>query len=346
MKKAIISFFFICCVAVIAVIVIVSCNKSYNSQSGAQSLNQLFAALRTTPQSVTVVAGRDTVIKCAKGTVLHFYSNTFKDANGNILTGCAINLQIVEMYRAADMVCNRATTMTADGQLLQSGGQVNITATMNGQEVYPNTYGIAFKHSVPSSSPMSLFYGGSGSPDSVITWTQSSSGAPGTSSTGTTDSLAFWASSLPYYSFDSCTVFHWANCDWFHSDDSPRVAVSVILPDNTFNPKNTELYLMLPFISSEGSVQDTVVAVLADDSYSYSNATNTIFMGSDGAGNALTPVPAGLHYELIVITNKNGSYSYYEQSGIIPHSGLVVTAAMSAQSPGDIALKLQGMGMF
>ena len=327
--------------SVIVMIFTVSCKKPYNSGGTTQSRNQLFSSLRYVPQIFSVTAGRDTVILCNKGTLLHFYAKSFKDADGNILSGGTINLQVDEMYKCSDMVRNRATTTTGDGRLLQSGGQVNITATSNGQEVFPNVYGIAFKHSAPSISPMALFYGNINNPDSTVKWTQSNGTSSGTSVTGTADSLAFWASSMPYYSFDSCTVFHWANCDWFNSNDSPRVAVSVVLPDSSFNSGNTDFFLMLPFVGSVGSTLDTVIAVLADDENSYSAATNTMHLGSDGAGSALSPLPAGLHYELIVVTNKNGSYYYYEQSGVVPHTGLVVNAAMGAKTPGDIVARLE-----
>ena len=57
----------------------------------------------------------------------------------------------------------------------------------------------------------------------------------------------------------------------------------------------------------------------------YDQATNKINIVSEGKTLIVSPC---MSYELTVMTNKNGVY-YYETSGIIPHSGLSITAAMT-----------------
>ncbi len=341
MKKTFLSFSLL---GIVVFITVLSCSKNYSNNStvySPQSLNQLFAGLRSTPQSLSVQAGRDTIIFGANGTMLHFYTNSFKTASGTIITSGTINLQLVEMYKAGDMIRNRATTMVS-GQILQSAGQVTIDATMNGQEVFANVYGIGFKHGSSSNAPMAIYYGSTGNADSVATWAQSDTTKQGTKVNGTRDSSLFWASNFPYFSFDSSTVFHWVNCDWFYSNDSPKVSVNVILPDTSFHPRNTQIFLVLPFVSHVGAANDTLMKVLCSDrgGIAYTAATNTMELTSDGSS---IIVPAGLHYELVVITNKNGTYYYYSQAGVIPHNGLVATAAMSTDSPGDIIARLEGM---
>ena len=102
-------------VCLTAAIIVVACKKSSNNTTGPTlSLNQLFAGLRTSPQNLSVTAGRDTMVFGANGTMLHFYTNSFKDASGNIVTSGTVNLQLIEMYKPGDMIANRATTTAND----------------------------------------------------------------------------------------------------------------------------------------------------------------------------------------------------------------------------------------
>ncbi len=347
MKKTLLS---LSIAGIAAIIFIASCQKTYNPQgtivTGATpSLNQLFAGLRTTPQGLSVTAGRDTVVYGAKGTMLHFYTNSFKDANGSIITTGTINLQLTEMYKASDMICNRATTM-ANGEILQSGGQITIVASMNGQQVTANAYGIGYARANASSARMAMFYGNTANSDSTATWTQSDTTHFGAVANGTrADSVGGGVHGTNFFYFDTCSSFTGANCDWFYTNDSPKVAVSVILPDTSFNLKNTQLYIILPNINRWGNTADTFTAVLSESGYgsgTYTAATNTLQLISEGH---TAIVPAGLNYELVVITNKNGQYYYYQQTGIMPHNGLNVNVAigLAKDTQADIATRLQAL---
>jgi len=148
------------------------------------NLNKLFAPIRSTPQSFSVTAGASHKVTGSKGTVLSFYPNSFKDANGNIITSGTINIQLIEMYKPGQMIANRATT-TANGQLLKSGGQVYISATKAGAPVYANKYGIAYPQPAASSVPMQLFYGNTQNADSVVTWAMADTTKPGAVANGT-----------------------------------------------------------------------------------------------------------------------------------------------------------------
>ena len=341
MKKAALPIFLLC---VVIVFIVFSCRKSNNTTASKQSLNQLFSGLRYTPQDLSVKAGRDTIVYGTNGTMLHFYTTSFKDANGNIIVGGTVNLQLTEMYKAADMICNRTTTSTTDGQLLASGGEINITATMNGQAVYANKYGVGFKQKGAASTTMSLFYGPNSNSDSIITWTASDPTKLGSQANGTIiDTSLITHSNSDLYIFDSCNTFTSVNCDYFRQNDSVKTPVNIILPDTSFNENNTQAFVILPNISVSGS--DTFTAVLSNTfgalgDASYTPSTHTLAIISEGQTNI---VPAGLNYTLVVITNKKGSYYYYEQSGIIPHNGLTATAAMAPETQGDIVSRLQGL---
>lgn len=343
MKKAVLPIVLFC---ILAIITVWSCKKNYNPGTSGitPSLNQVFAALRYTPQNLSVTAGRDTVVYATNGTRLHFYTNSFKNESGSIITSGTVNLQIVEMYKPGDMICNHATTM-ANGEILASGGQVSISATMNGQIVHANAYGIGFPHGNPSSTTMSLFYGGTGNADSVVTWGQSDTTKPGNVAKGTIeDSVRL--SSHAIFNFDTCNNFTSVNCDCFWKYPSSKTSISVILPDTSFNARNTEIFVVLKNIRawSLSSSADTTTAVLSNvgpwGGTNYNSTTNTLSMQSEGQS---AIVPAGLPYTLVVITNKNGTYYFWQTSGTVPDNGIIVTAAMATDTQGDIVSRLQGL---
>jgi hypothetical protein len=275
--------------------------------------------------------------------MLHFYTNSFKNAGGCIITSGTINLQLVEMYKARDMICNRASTM-ASGQILASGGQIAISASMGGQAVYTNGYGIGFVHPNSSIASMALFYGGTGNTDSVTTWSQSDTTNPGSVARGARPDSTIAGHGADLFIFDSCTSFTYINCDWFWNNDSPKTSVNVVLPDTSFNPNNTQIFVVLHNIARGGST-DTTTAVLTSNRASggpanYVAATNTMNVMSEGQTNI---VPIGLNYELVVITNKNGQYYYWQTSGVIPHNGVVANAALAPETQSDVVARLSGL---
>jgi len=67
------------------------------------------------------------------------------------------------------MIANRAST-TSNGKILTSCGQVFLTASINGQEVFANKFGIAFKQASLKTLPMFLWYGNTDNSDSIVNW--------------------------------------------------------------------------------------------------------------------------------------------------------------------------------
>ena len=324
---------------VIILIVVAACKKTNNSASTVVTttpLNQLFAGLRSIPQNLSVTAGRDTIVFGASGTMLHFYANSFKDAGGNIITGGTVNLQLVEMYKPGDFISNRATTM-AGGQLLRSAGQINLSATKNGQTVYANKYGVGFKQASQSSQPMALYYGNANNGDSVINWV--------VADTFRKENIVQAADtndiySRPYgrpwvgYVFDSASSLLYTNCDALYYNGSPLTSVNVVLPDNTFTPANTQVYLVLPDINCAMS---TVEPVLGEANFNA--GTRTITITSEGATNI---VPTGMNYKLVVIANKSGTYYYYQTSGTVT-SGLTKNSVMQSETQSYILAQFAGL---
>ena len=328
MKKALLS---LTLIGIIALITVLSCKKTKSNSGATQSFNQLFSGLRTTPQSFSVTAGRDTIVYGTGGTMLHFYTNSFKDAGGNIITTGTVYLQLTEMYKIGDMIANRTATV-ANGTAIQSAGQVKIFATMNGVEVYANKYGIGFAQSGSSSQKMELFYGNSNNTDSVSTWTVCDTTLNGTTANGTvTDSSGNYFYSggnyIPppkpwYYVIDSCSAFDFVNCDYWWGYRGTLQNLTLSIPGNTFNSQNTQAFLAIP----------------SDKINLEMEGGNTLNYTINSGG-----VPGGLNYVLVVIANVNGQYYYYQQSGVTSDSAMTFTAAMAPDTQSDILARMAGL---
>jgi hypothetical protein len=274
-----------------------SCKKddiNLNNGNNEYTLKQLFTYLKSTPQTFMVTAGTAQTITGAKGTLLIFNPQSFKDASGNIISSGMISIELTEMYTPGAMIANRVNTSTANNYRLTSGGCVNIKATMGGAEVFANDYDIAFKQPAPKEQPMALFRGYSviDSTGTTIQWSDDSTNTVDrTTKLDTTQNF--------YYLFDSCTTFNWINCDYFYSAPSPKTDITVVLPDNTYDLSNTQVYVIFPGINSVTCM------------YSF-DATAHAF--KFGYSNYFIPVGSQVH--VIVIGAKGGSYYMAQQQNI------------------------------
>ncbi len=295
--------------------------------------------MRTTPLTITVNAGIDTIVYAANGTKLHFYTYSFKDKNNIILTSGSIYVQIVEMYKPSDMICNRATTVTATGDPLTSGGQVTIKATFAstsraGEEVFANKYGIGFLQSAPSSQQMELYSGNNNTTDSIVTWTVADTTKTGTVAIGTTTDTtrliigSGTTTTVNYrYIFDSCTNFENVNCDHFFGRGAKLITLNVIFPDNTNTNSNTSIYLCFPTDKCVMSIFYNLNATTMQASYQFYAPANSI------------------NYELVAFTNNTGKFYYYQTSGSLSATDSVVTinAAMATDTEYDIIHRMSSL---
>lgn len=277
-------------------------------------LGQLFSSLRVVPQTLMVQAGQYTKVHGANGTLLSFYPGSFKDAAGNVINSGTVQIELVELYRPGYMIRQRAGT-TVDGQLLQSGGQVKITAAMNSQPVYASKYGIGFKQTAASVQPMSLYYGNTANADSIVNWTQASP-ATGNNVQQTaviTDSVNGFGD---YYMFDTCTSFQWVNCDRIAIENPQAQLTNVLLNtgDTSLNCNNTSIYIVFPAYN----------CVSYFDQY---DNTNRVFRLSQHFY-----LPVGVSMTIVAMSNKNGSYYYASQSNVTVTANMSLNLAMEPQS--------------
>ena len=327
-----------------------SCSKGKYNDTGTDiavtvkpSPNKLFAGLRYTPQTLHVTAGRDTIVFGASGTMFHFYTYSFKTATGAPITSGTVAVQLVEMLKPGDMIANRAGTM-AGSQLLQSGGQVSVIASMNGQTVFASKYGIGFAQGGYSGQQMQLFAGNTNNGDSITNWAVAAADSANGTVANAADSQsvvsnAYGRAWVGYVfdssSSDSSSSLQYTNCDAFYSATTPMVSVGVVMPDTSFNPNTTEVFLVLPTINC---VMSTIEPELG--SAGYRAATNTINIVSEG-NTAI--VPSGMTYQLVVVAIKNGQYYYYTHSGTVPASGVLATATMPPQTQSYVSAQLAAL---
>ena len=302
-----------------AAIAFTACRKNYNSAgaTASNSIYPLYAGLVDVPQNFSVQAGRDTVIYAAQGTMLHFYPYSFKTAQGSTVTSGQVNMQITEMYTPGSMIGNRTSTVTGDGSILSSAGEVKITAFMNGNELFANKYGIGFKQAAPSSTPMQLFYGSTGGADSVASWTQGDTTTVGMRASSTDSASTFLG-----YIFDSCSNFRFVNCDCFAGVSGSKTDVTVVLPDTSFNSLNTQVFIIFPTYDHNSAVQLR----------SYNADTRSFSLGA-------AQINVNYTYYVAVLGYKYGVFYYYQTSGTVT-SGMSVSATPTQDTRADIKTKM------
>lgn len=287
---------------------------------------QLFSGLRTSAETFTVTAGTTRTIVGAKGTGIRFYPNSFKDAAGNTITSGTINIELTEMLKPGDMIANFTTT-TDDGNMLRSGGQVYIKATMNGNEVFANKYGLAYKQE-QDRGPMSLYYGDANNRDSMVNWKESEANV-GTRAdtlirvkdTGFVNPSLWQLSSGLYYIFDSCTKFNFINCDAFYASTAPRTDFTITLPA-AFTIKNTRVYVVV------ASVNGAMSAYFADTSSSKCVANY---------------IPIGETLKIVAMAKIDNEYYYYESASTTLTKNMVLPAAPAKQSESYVKAKLAAL---
>jgi hypothetical protein len=106
--------------------------------------------------------------------------------------------------------------------------------------------------------------------------------------------------------------------------------VGAILPDTSFDIKNTAMYLVIPSIHA-------VMANTSWSSASNNSATHTIYLQ-----NKSNVVPIGIDYKLVLICQKGSTYYYYETSGNVT-AAMAPTVAFTAKTYTQLVSLLQGL---
>jgi hypothetical protein len=274
-----------------------------NDRSG---LRHQLRELRTPEIIINVEAGHDEIKVGQRGTIFHFYPNSFKDANGQLITDGFIELKIIEIYDLGQMIANRLTTQDNNGKLLESRGMMRISATKNGVPVYANKYAIFFKQDMASGQAMSTYHGSYAGNDSAMVWTLQPN-ATGNNAISTTN-----INGNEYYVIDSCSVFgSWINLAAEHVQTQPLTGVFTLsMPSTDFNLSNTEVYV----------IYDDVKSLVTMANY---NSRIPAFLTDE-------QIPLDRTFNIIVVARGNTEediYFYFRKDDILMSQMLMIPAS-------------------
>lgn len=313
----------------IALATATSCHKS-NYDAGNNTIitdnnASLLEVFKPAPQSFSVIAGVPKDIVGEQGTLLRFYANSFRDKNGNIIAAGTVNIELTELYSAGDILKNHTSTTTGAG-VLTSGGEVYIKATTNGEEVFPNKYGLGFSaDGTPATGPRELFFGNTYATEGIVTW--GSAGGPiGTTVPGKS-SVSSTGTSLPtgqYYMFDSCTAFNWVAAHHDYSGSFQNITVKVKLSNVKFGGKVWSTACM-------GLGTERVACLLYQESFDVSTQT--------GVYKGWAPTGTAQKFMLMMPRDKATWYYYKTEQAIT--DGMTINATMTQAYKVDMETALK-----
>jgi len=308
----------------VALSLITSCKKNDydggNNTILANNTATILEVFHSTPTAFSITAGTTKEVLGPQGTLLRFYPHSFRDKNGNIISSGTVNIDLTEMYAAGDML-KYYTSTNSGSAVLNSGGEVLIKATMNGEEVTANKYGIGFNAvRTPTTGPRELFYGNTYATDGIVTW-GGSGGAIGTAITGA-GPVAGATIALPsgsYYMFDSCTSFNWVAGEHNYSGTSQNITVKVKLSNGSFAGNVWSVAYM-------GLSSERVATVLYQESFDRDSQT--------GVYKGWAPVGTSQKFMLIIPRDKNTWY-YYKTEQLIT-DGVTINATLTEASKDEM----------
>jgi hypothetical protein len=295
-------------------------DKSPVDPANTNTLQGLFQQIQETPQSFTVNAGTTQTITGARGTVITFNPQSFKNSAGIIASG-TVNIQLTEAYTPGQMIMNGVVTTTMNHKLLSSGGCVNIVATVNQLVVQANNYSISFKQPAMSNNPMSLF---TGTTTSELTganriWNDDSTA---TVPRANKDSL----NQNFFYTFDTCVNFNWINCDYFYSALDPKTDIKIVMPDSSYNASNTQVFVIFPDLNFVSTL------------YTYDATTHAFSFGYAGYY-----LPVGTNIKVFIVGGKNNAFFMDYQQNISVTNNMTITSSPVTHTKTDIQTLLSGL---
>jgi hypothetical protein len=102
-----------------------------DSSQFVPSIGELYKKLETKPQEFCIRPDKDTVIRCAQGTLVYFKANSFE-----VKRGCScVTIKVKEDFLKSDMILDNLST-TSNGRLIETQGMVYTEADdCNGRKI-------------------------------------------------------------------------------------------------------------------------------------------------------------------------------------------------------------------
>ncbi len=293
-----------------------SCKKNQDAPSYARA--EAFLQAHAIPvQSFTGNATTGFTITGAKGTKVKFPANAFIDGDGGLVTG-TVAVTLKEVLSKKDVMFSGVMT-ESNGQLLESGGELEVKADKDGKalRINPNLGDNGIKVEVPkvmNNQDMGLF----------VQEKRREQPGPNGVPQPTNQSPLTWAPA-PYYPFGngpnsySFTLpgFTWVNCDRFYSDPNPKTTMTV-LPAFQDNNQVTDLQVFLVFKNIS-----TVVTF----------PFNSSLQKFESYGNSL---PIGLQAYLVLIGKDSDGFVQFGQQTITISANLHVDAPIHKATQAEV----------
>jgi hypothetical protein len=107
----------------------------FKPKTKENNLSQRLKALCNKEQTFQFRLNDDTALICKEGTKIIIPYDIFEFENGDsIPQNSLINVKVEEYYKISEMILNNLTT-TSDGQLLETGGMIKVTATVQNKNL-------------------------------------------------------------------------------------------------------------------------------------------------------------------------------------------------------------------
>ncbi len=97
------------------------------------TLNDVLNSLSSTEQLFTIDAGKDTILKGSKGTILCYKANSLEFEDGSQITGL-VSIYLKESMELTEMIGDKHSTVSGD-ELLETRGMIQLNAKVNGKKV-------------------------------------------------------------------------------------------------------------------------------------------------------------------------------------------------------------------
>jgi hypothetical protein len=250
--------------ATLAAIGVLGCKKDNTptpaTTGGLSSLAAFIQQNGAPTQTFTINPGTIQTVTGTKGTVVTFPANCFVTTAGAPVSG-NVTVTLREIYGKKNMLLSDVTTISefsinGSQEPLVSGGEINVTATQNGNKL-KLAHGVAYRAFLPSTTtpdPNLSCFIGRVTPSGLI-WDQH---LDSTTFNGVNTSTA------PLGLFMSCDSLGWGNADRFLS--APQYSQVSLNITGTFDPTQIKAYawydnenLVWPFWHAFNSITNVYI---------------------------------------------------------------------------------------
>lgn len=301
------------------IICLASCKKNdvkvpVNNTADLEKIQEFFDKNKPKYESFTMDASSGGVITLASGTKITFPPNSFTK-DGNPVSG-NVNVSALDILKPSSMILGDRPTITNDGKMLESFGEIIVRADQNGKEVQLNNNGAAKPVNVAlavgvgregqredlpiwdGDTTINITSSGHNHENQLISLTTQVPAKKGMDWTQIPGQFGYANSSTSYFNLDS--LGQWRNVDVLYNDPRPKTTVLGYFGSH-FNATATSYMGQEPsmlFFKTKNT--NTLVKL-------YNLIFNPI-AGKEGLLSYQNMMPIGQEGTFLAITTKNGKF--------------------------------------